>query len=336
MIGVVIVLILSYLTGMLLETIGKGKETSWMWKLLIGFFFLLLCQGPVLVAAQLLSWNFRKAAFAAMGVMVLPGLVSLIFCGKKLFWNLRKMNFAKWREPSELGRSLLLLGLFLGMALLLFRYRGFLRQDAMVETVQTTLYTDTMNQYHPITGQEMEMIFSKKILTLPFFYSMLTFLNGGESTAVVWIWGSLFSFLLTLASQSELAGLLFHRDRKKTWLFVFFLELLYLSGDYAAGTFGYRQLLYGYQGETIVAGALLPLVISVLYRCFGQALDTAFEREKEGMPLWKGALLLGLCLGVSLFLAPPATGALLVLITVVVFFLCLGLYQAGRKIYKHG
>lgn len=334
MIGVIIVLILGYLTGLLLETIGKGKETSWMWKCLIGFFFLLLCQGPVFVAAQVLQWEFRKAAFLAAVVCVLPALLSLIFCRRKLWGTLGKSEVVSWREKSKLVRYALVVILFLCMLLLLFRYSGTLRQDAMAETVQRTLYTNTMNQYHPLTGQEMEMIFSKKIITLPFFYSMLSLLTGTDGISMVWIWGSLLTFFLALAAQSELAGLLFHRDVKKTWLFVLFLELLYLAGDYAFGTFGYRQLLYGYQGETIVAGVILPLVVAILYRCFGQVLDVTFDKEREGLPLWKGVLLLGVCLGASLFLTSLATGVLLLLITVGVFFLCMGLWLAGGKICK--
>lgn len=334
MIGVIIVLILGYLTGLLLETIGKGKETSWMWKCLIGFFFLLLCQGPIFMAAQMLQWNFRKAAFLAAVVLALPAVLSLIFCGKKLLGNLRAIRGAKRMEKIQLVPYVLLSVLFLGMVFLLFHYSGTLRQDAYAETVQRTLYTDTMNQYHPLTGQQMEMIFSKKMITLPFFYSMLSLFTGAEGTTMVWVWGSLLTFFLALAAQSELAGLLFHRDPKKTWLFVLFLELLYLAGDYAAGAFGYRQLLYGYQGETIVAGVLLPLVVATLYRCFGQVLDTTFDKEREGLSLWKGVLVLGICVGSSLFLTSLATGALLILITVAIFFLCMGLWLAGCKICK--
>ena len=104
---------------------------------------------------------------------------------------------------------------------------------------------------HPFTKQKLELgvILSKKIITIPFFYSLLSMWTGFDAVNTVWVLGTMLTIVCSLCAFAELGGLLFFRDFKKTWLLLVFMELMYLSGDYYVGSVGYRQLFYGYSGE---------------------------------------------------------------------------------------
>lgn len=321
MLGIVLLWIVVYLSGMLCCKISGEKGTSQLWKHLIGFFFLIFCQGVAFFGGQLLGWSFRKVAMVLMFFLLLVCCISMLLCKKeigKLWKNAKKFSF----HEVENGRYLaLLLWLFLGIVFVVAYGTAGNRNDAMVETVQTTLMTDTMNQYHPFTRNKLELgvILSKKIITLPFWYSTLSLWTGLDAVNTVWVLGTLITIVCSLLAFAELGGLLFFRDFKKTWLLLVFMELMYLSGDYYIGSAGYRQLFYGYSGEVVVATVVIPCILSILYRFFGPILREDFPKEKEKISLWGMLLSLGLCVGSSFFLASFAWGVLMVVIAVILF-----------------
>lgn len=321
MLGIVLLWIVVYLSGMLFCKISGEKEASQLWKHLIGFFFLFFCQGVVFFGGQLLGWSFRKTAMILTVFLLVVCCFSVFLCKKEIgqLWNkIKKFSFKEVKNGRYLALFLwLLLGLIFVVA---FDTAGN-RNDAMVETVQTTLMTDTMNQYHPFTRVKMDLgvIMSKKIITLPFFYSLLSVWTGLDAVNTVWVLGTSLTIVFSLAAFAELGGLLFFRDFKRTWLLLLFMELMYLSGDYYVGSVGYRQLFYGYSGEVIVATVVIPSILSILYRFFGPILREDFPKEKENISLWGMLLSLGLCVGSSFFLASFAWGILMVVIAVILF-----------------
>ena len=321
MLGIVLLWIVVYLSGMLFCKISGEKGTSQLWKHLIGFFFLIFCQGIVFFVGQLLGWSFRKAAMTLILFLLLICCISMFLCKKEIGDLWKKAKKFSFREI-ENGRYLaLFFWLFLGIVCVVTFCTAGNRSDAMVETVQTTLLTDTMNQYHPFTRNKLELgvILSKKIITLPFWYSTLSLWTGLDAVSTVWVLGTLITVVCSLLAVAELGGLLFFRDFKKTWLLLVFMELMYLSGDYYIGSAGYRQLFYGYSGEVIVATVLIPCIFSILYRFFGPILREDFPEEKEKIGLWGMLLSLGLCVGSSFFLASFAWGILMVVIAVILF-----------------
>lgn len=327
-----------YLAGMLVCKIGVEKGTSQLWKHLIGFFFLFFCQGTVFFAGQLAGLSFGESREILVNVFGIVSLVSVIVCHKelgKLLSGLRSFSF----KNMKYGRyRALVLWLFLGLAMVIATGTAGNRNDAMVETVQTTLMTDTMNEYHPFTRQPLVsgMILSKKLITLPFWYSALCVWTGMEATDVVWSLGSLITVLFSLLAFGELSGLLFFRDFRKSWLLIILMELMYLSGDYYVGAAGYRQLFYGYSGEVIVAAVTIPCVFCILYRYFGRYLRSDFQKEEEGISLWGMLLELGICVGSSLFLTSFAWGVMLLVIAIALFFISMAGVRLTKRIKRAG
>ena len=332
MLGVVLLWIVVYLSGMLFCKICGEKGTSQLWKHLIGFFVLIFCQGIVFFGGQILGWDFGRSALVL--TLLLLGIcgVSMLVCKNELWKNWQKIKGFSFKEISHGRHYALVFWLFLGIGLVVATKSAGNRSDAMVETVQTTLMTNTMNQYHPFTGQKLElgMILSKKIITLPFFYSALSVWTGLDGVTTVWTVGTLLTAVCSLLAVAELGGLLFFRDFKKTWLMIVFMELMYLSGDYYVGCVGYRQLFYGYSGEVIVGTVTIPCMLCILYRFFGPILREDFPKDREKIG-WPAALLsLGLLVGSSFFLASVAWGILMVLLGMLLF----GISVVGVRLTK--
>ena len=338
MLGIVLLWIIVYLSGMLFCKIAGEKETSQLWKHLIGFFFLVFCQGIFFFLGQLLGWNFRKTAWILTAFFLIVCCLSILICKKEVSKFFRKVKKLRLDKIVYGRYKALLLWLFIAMIFVVSFGTAGNRNDAMVETVQRTLLTDTMNQYHPFTGKPLELgvIMSKKIITLPFWYATLSLWTGLDGVTTVWVLGTLVTILLSLAAFAELGGLLFFRDFKKTWLLLLLLELLYLSGDYYVGSAGYRQLFYGYSGEVIVGVVVIPCVLSMLYRYMGSVMRVDFPLEREQIHLWSLLLELGLCVGSCLFLTSLVWGIFMVLIAMVLFAIsCVGVRMTKRKRGEH-
>jgi len=338
MLGIVILWCVVYLSGMLVCKIGMEKETSRLWKHLVGFFFLFFCQGAVFFAGQLVGWSFGKSRQVLLMVLGVVSLLAILVCRKDIGKMLKKIKENSLKNIPYGRYKALTVWLFIGVAAIVITGAAGNRNDAMVEMVQTTLLTDTMNVYHPFTRQPLELgvILSKKLITLPFWYSALSIWSGMNATDTVWILGTLVTTLFSLMAFGELSGLLFGRNFRKSWLLVILLELLYLSGDYYVGAAGYRQLWYGYSGEVIVATVIIPSVFCILYRFSGPFFRKEFPQAKEGISLWGVLVELGLCMGSCLFLTSFVWGILLVVIAIGLFFMSMAGVRYMKRFTKKG
>ena len=215
MLGIVLLWIVAYLSGMLICKMSGEKETSQLWKHLIGFFFLIFCQGCVFFIGQLLGWSFGKAGMVLALVLLISAAISLLFCRKEMgtfVENIKNFSLKKVNYPRH---KALLVWLFLGIVLVVAFGTVTNRDDAMAETVITTLMTNSMNQFHPFTRRPLELgvILSRKIITLPFWYSFLSQWTGLDGVDTVWILGTLLTALCSLLAFGELGSLLFFRER---------------------------------------------------------------------------------------------------------------------------
>lgn len=341
MVSLVLLWAAAYLSGMLFCKMIGEKETSQMWKHLIGFFFLIFCQGCVFFAGQLLGWNFNKAGDTLLCLYVVICVLGIFVCRKEWMQMIKDRKGFSFSRITHKRHKALFLWLFLGLIFAVAAKAGMSRNDAMLEIVQTTLMTDSMNQYHPFTKVPLEsgVILSKKIITLPFWYSVLSVWTGFDALVIVRIVGTLITFVFSFLAFGELGRLLFFDDFRKTWLLLVFMELLYLSGDYYMGAEGYRQLYYGYSGEVITVSVILPCVICMLYRFLGSFLRKDFPKEKEKIKPISLIAQLGLCISCCFFLTSYVWGAALIFVAAcvcVISIICAGFInrkQEGEK--KH-
>lgn len=327
MLSIVLLWISIYLTGMLLCKTGGEKETSQLWIHLTGFFFLFFSQGVVFTVAQFLEFSFSQACNFLLLWLAVVSLAAVPICRKELAVLPTRVKSRLIKGKGEPLYPVLAAWLLLGIFLVMCKGMVGNRQDALLETMQTSLVTDTINQVHPFTGQIMEqgVILSKRLLTLPFWYGGLQIWTGFSPQNTVWVWGSFFTIIFSLMAAAELVSLLFEGDSRKTGLFVCLMELLILSGDYIHSSAGYQLLFYGYSGEIIVGAVALPMLLCLLYRFF---LPFLYPRDREGrkkqLGLWSVVFKLGMVVGSSLFLAPLLTGPVLLLTALVISLICFG------------
>ena len=336
MLALFLLWIVVYLSGRLLCKIGGEKEASQLWIHLTGFFFLFLSQGIIFFLGQVLGESFLGCVRILEYLYLAVALTSIISCKKEVGSDLTKL---KTRKQVPYGRHLMLL-VWLLVALfwvILIQWEGN-RADAMVETAGITLLTDTMNQYHPFTHEPFQLgvIFTRKLITLPFWYAALSHWTGFSVAFCVTAIGNMFSLLFMLCVITELGNLLFERNQHHTYWLIIFMELLYLSGDYDMGSEGYRQLYYGYSGEVMVTAIVIPYVILLLYRVLGKGFRDNFQREGYGIKGWVALLRLCMAIGTSVFLSNLKWGLTMLLISIGVFALMTFIVVTMKKMMAKG
>ncbi|MFI3214431.1 MAG: DUF6077 domain-containing protein [Eubacteriales bacterium] len=310
LLGVLLLIMGPFLMGIVVNEIGRKKETNQIETYLSGFFFLFLMQGGIFFVGIYGNLTFSmtsKILLIAILAIVCVGLLIGVIKRKKYF----AINVSKVKLENKKDK-LLYLSLFIIVAIQIYTMFAFMpavRDDIMLETMITTLSTDTMYQYHPLTGSLMSlgMIGSKKLITLSMWYSFLSKYMMISPAVALYVVGSACTLILSYFAYGCVFYTLFLGDLKKTIIGLNFLGLLYLAGDYYTMTIGYQQLYYGYAGEVICVSVMIPYLMYIIY-C-----------RKESWILTSLKVLM--CLAVAVLIAPMGTGVMNVLIAIGIMIL---------------
>ena len=324
-IGVILLFILPFAAGCACKGILRWKETNQIETYLIGFFFLFFLQGVVLVPCVFLNIDFVSACYmllAVMGVVLILGLIMMAVSsikGKAIEDNAGKRK-AAWRKKDKL----LYIGMMLVFVLLVVRMvmgLHILRDDIVLETINTTVQTGTMFTHHPLTGMVMDggMITSKKIVTLPLFYAVFVQMFGVEAIHFVYLVVS----VLVLGCSYFACALMLNKvtvlSRSKMYAYWLVYGLLLLAGDYHKSTLAYRLLYQGYEGTTICFGVLMPYLLYVIlswYRSEGDEERITFATRLMYI------LKIALVFACSMVITGLGTGFLFLFMTGVVAAVC--------------
>lgn len=131
-----------------------------------------------------------------------------------------------------------------------------------VGTAVTTLETDTMYQYEAETGLPLKELPSRYVLSpLPFFNAFLSkvFLLPPAVTAHLVL--AVFWILISYLIYMMLGKLFLQRDYQKEGMYLFFVAVLQMLGNfsvYSASTF---TLSRTWQGKGMLTGILIPAMI---------------------------------------------------------------------------
>lgn len=321
LLGVLFLMLVPFLMGIVINEIGRKRETNQIETYLSGFFFLFFVQGVVFFGGITFHLSFGQTVLAMSGISLLLsflGVLLIIWKRKKYF---EKITLFKEivRSPQERGLCFSFLLILVAQIFSIVRFMPNVRDDIMLETVITTITTDTMYQYHPLTGALMElgMIGSKKIITLPLWYSYLSEVFQITPAITIYVFGTIFTLLLSYCAF----GCVFHafllKNRHKVLMALNFLGLLYLAGDYYVMAMGYRQLYYGYTGEVICVSVMIPYLIYTMYH--------------KGQNYFLIVIKVLLCLFASIFIAPLGTGAVHLILVVCVLLLIDFIIAVRRK-----
>lgn len=325
--GIIVILTLPYMAGYILKNILNMKETSQIETYLTGFFFVFLVQGLVFAV----GFNGLHAGFSSIcsaftvAIICIAVLFAVIFTVNliKLFKRGRHddVYHAKWHRL-DIAMMMLANLVILLIIIRVILLKDYIRTDLMLPTVRTTLSTNTIYEYNPITSRPftMGLIGSKKIIALPIYYAYLCKAFGINETILLFIVLSLQTIMCTyFACLSFIIPIL--RNRRSSIMFGFFLGILILSGDYFSGALGAKLLWNGYQGETIVGAVMLPYILYVVTAWYRQERgDYPYEVDKALRI--KNIIKIVICALASLFITGLTSGLLLILIEVMVIGLC--------------
>ena len=320
-IGVILLFILPLAAGCACKGILRWKETNQIETYLIGFFFLFFSQSFIFIPAVFAKMDFQLAIMGILGLQILLAAVAFLF----FILNMKKEQaqessrsvYAK-KDKFYIITSVVIFGANILRMVLSNR---ILREDMMLESVKTTVTTQTMFEYHPLTGCLMEagMINSKKIVTLPLFYS--SFVSSTGIDAQIFLNAVVGAMVLLAAMFS--AALVYMRvssvNRRKLFLFWSVYGLLILSGDYHLTTLSYRIMRQGYLGETICFAVILPYLLYVLI--------SWYQAESGETKLTLGSrvqyiLKMLLALGTSFVITGLGTGSVLLVLCLLIAAAC--------------
>ena len=317
-IGVILLFILPLAAGTVCKGILRWKETNQIETYLIGFFFLFFMQGVIFVPCVFVGLSFQVACTMLLAAVL--GLTTLGFI--MILWNkLRSKKAADseekkklpWRKGDKFMYAIMMV-IFVLLVVRMILGLDLLRDDIVLETVNTTLQTDTMYTYHPLTGMMMDggMIASKKIVTLPLFYAAIAKLTGMIPYQLLYlvvnIWVMTCSYYACMLLFAKVTTI----TRGKIYAYWVVYGLLLLAGDYHEGALTYRLLYQGYEGATICFGVLMPYLLYVILSWYRQESDE--EKTTWGMRIMF-CLKIALVFATSMVITGLGTGFLFLFIT---------------------
>lgn len=323
--GIILLFILPFAAGTVCKSILRWKETNQIETYLIGFFFVLFLQGVILAPCVFLGLSFDLACTLTLGMgVVLLVLGTILFLvttiKEKKQENTEEKKKLFWRKGDKLLYFAMMVTFVLVVAKIIFG-QDILRDDIVLETVNTTINNGSMFTHHPLTGMMMDggMIASKKIVTLPLFYAAVVKLTGAEADVFlylivnVWVVGCSYYACLLLFSNFTTV------TRSKIYSYLAVFGLLLLSGDYHKGTLPYRLLYQGYEGVTICFGVLMPYLLYVIFSWYKR--ESEEERTSLGMRFMY-LLKIVLVFATSMVISSLGTGFLFLFLTAGIVAIC--------------
>ena len=324
--GLLIIIALPYMSGYMLKTLFNKRETGQIETYLMGFFLVFLIQGVYFtVGSMLMGYDFNTLCDDFDMVVIILAAISVVVIIIGLI--LRKKDGTTSAYRLKLSRyDMVLIGIMSLIALLIcvrvIGIIGYIRDDYILPTVRITLSTGTVNEYNPLTAMpyRVGLTTSKKIVTLPVYYSYLCRNFGFEPIILLYVIMTLLTVVCTYFSCTLFIKT-FIKQREKIFLYSIFFGGVILSGDYFNRAIGGRLLWNGYAGSTITTAVMLPYMMFLVV--------SSYKAGRVGVA---DVIRMLLVLGASLFISSITYGALLISITgVVTLIACL---ITGRKQFE--
>ncbi len=322
--GAIFFMMLPYMAGYSCKSILRWKETNQIETYLIGFFFLFFLQAVVFIPFVWLG----KSLTDAVGILYLIVLIlALLFVFsmvgafiKKRKSEVEPITKSPWKKTD---RAYFLLMIFVFLLILLRMAMGMdlLREDIVLETVLSTIQSDSLFVTHPLTGRIMEagMISSKKIITLPLFYAGVVRMTGMDAGVFLYFVMGVVTLLCAYYANSLLFSQMSSSTRSKLYIFRIIFGLLILSGDYDVNVISYKLLYQGYEGSTICFGVILPYLLYLIAAWYKK--ESEEEKNTLGSRLmYLTKIVMGLA--VSVLITGLGTGFVFLFMAMVIAGIC--------------
>lgn len=263
-----------YVVRKVLEPSGRGIVDTY----LFGVLTLLAASGALQLPLLLMQKSFslyEKIYAILILILSVTGLVLFTlsmwstWCGKQERNPLEqvKMFWRSWFRNKVSFVFCILTVVVFGLCMLrVFIELPDVSGDFTLETILTTLSTDTIYQYNSFTGQVIGegMPIRQQILTLPFFLAFLSDVFKVDVGLLVYKGFPCMVLFWTALVYVRWGSLLFSKQREKESAFLFVVSIMLLAGDYAKLATASLLLHQGFTGYALCAGFVIPYA---LYLC---------------------------------------------------------------------
>ncbi len=266
-ITILIELLLPALTGLAAAlALGEGKSRLDLLaqSFVYGQIIIFAIFQPVFVFAILKGYTFTKCAtlFGIILAVVVACLTALVMIRyrKDLVASLKKGSF----NPGIWGTlALIILGILIVMSFVMAYYDG--DDSYYVASAAEAINSDSMYVKEPYTGAPIESPFRYLFAPFPMWIAFLSKLSGIRVAAMAHSFIPWCMILLVFAVMYIMSGYLFKDDSKKRGLFMFFISILIMFGDYSIHTPENFLLARSRQGKAALASLILPFMFVLIY-----------------------------------------------------------------------
>lgn len=302
-------MIVPFVLGTIIYKIAEGKRANITPVYLVGVLFLFFIAEIVFAIGMKGNISFTITTYIMTFILAIIGIAVVILCRKE--WVFLKRPQIKM-DIVEIMFVVICILLFFAQAAQIFYYNPVTHQDMTLETVQTTIASDSMFEVNPATGKTMEvgMRLLDKLVILPILYSFFARLFHIAPTTLVYIVMPIWFLVISYMVYSFWAKEFFPDNKKAFWGFMILVQILHLCGDYIFVMPQYMLLHQGFMGNSILTNIWIPFASYVGY-CF----------YKKGIT-FMGMIQAVLCLIAAISVAGISIGATLIALIFAVF-LCM-------------
>lgn len=319
--GIFLIIILPFALGTVINFITRQKETNQIETYLIGFFSFFLLQGVIFslhnfvhVPYELCCKLLTYSTYIIIGWFI---LLAVFGFKKYIIKDIKNLGI---RKEEMLVFAIMVFAMAVVVLRIVSLY-GYERDDMMLETVRVNVLTNTVNAYNPLTGRpyELGLIKSKKLVTMPLYYTYWCITYGIEARTLLYLVCTLQTyFCVFMATRCTMTAIV--KTKRKQFLCTFFVAVLLASGDYFKGAIGYKVLWNGYDGMTIIVAVMMAYIIYLVMDIY--RLERGDYGDKTLGKRLIRILRIMLCLASTIFMSGLATGLLLLALCLLSMIVC--------------
>lgn len=261
LLGIIFIILSSILTGTLITTIFRERNSAFVVKFATGFLSLFVFLMLTVLVALKLDWDLGRMSLAYLVIVIAASLVSLPAFLKLDFKNI------KIKPGKPFGY--IILAAIVGIVSFAVLSQSYINDD-ILEIAYTSVSTNTIYEYSSLTGNKMinGLPIYNKIYVMPMLVSFLYKVFGITPMAATLVILPVIMYITNICLVSRIADEV--NVSSKNVFMVAYIVLL-VSGTYISvlgipATAGYALLRQGYSGYAVIYGIIIPLTVLALLK----------------------------------------------------------------------
>lgn len=301
---ILIMIVMPFLCGTIITKYMKKDSESVLLNWISGFILIMALVEVVVVPATFLKLSFRAVCAVCYVLVVAAAALGVVWNRKRI--GQMCVNGVKSIRHTPVMIWLVLLLLLFQMAVYVF----YMHEDAddafYIGTALTAVEDNSLFQVNPYTGEPYKTMPTRYILSpFPIFNGMLSQCVRLHPAIIV---HTILPVILVMFCYGVFAVLgmeLFKNEKEKAGWLVFFTGLYVCYSGFSTSAQGSMMVLRIWQGKSVLAVALLPMILCIFLRIikrkeskadwillFGLMLACCMV---SSMGIMLGAIMLGCC-----------------------------------------